>query len=144
MKNYNDLELTILSCLLQKSELMEEVKLEDKHFKKYHQLWVFMKAVYEKFGDFDISIMATVSKNKFKIMDYIELLIDKEPAPSRFNLYQDLLIELYNQSEKEKYIKERIYELATDLYVGNITNMQFKEKLKLIYQSAELIERKNK
>lgn len=144
MDAYSDLELTILSCLLQKAELMKELKLENKHFKKYKRLFIFMKAVYQKFGDFDIPIMATISKNKYRFMDYIELLIDKEPAPSRFNLYQDLLIELYNQSEKEKYIKEKIYELAIDFYIGKITSGQFKEKLKLIYQSAELIERKNK
>lgn len=144
MWEYNDLELTILSCLLQRPKLMKQLKLEDKHFKKYKKIFVFMKAVYQKFGNFDLTLMTTVSKNKYQIMDYIELLIDKEPAPSKFKQYQDLLIELYAQSKKEEYLKERIYELATNIYVGNVELKRFEEKLKMIYKTADLIEEGNK
>ena len=34
MNKYNDLELSILSCLLQKPSLMNEIRLEDKRFIK--------------------------------------------------------------------------------------------------------------
>ena len=46
MNKYNDLELSILSCLLQRPELMKNVILEDKHFKKHLNIWIFMKSVY--------------------------------------------------------------------------------------------------
>ena len=38
----NDLEKSILSCLLIKPELMEQLILEDKHFIKNQRMWQFM------------------------------------------------------------------------------------------------------
>ena len=143
MKKY-DLELSILSCLLQKPELMESVKLKDEHFQKYKKIWVFMKAVYKKFGDFDLTIMTSVSKNKYHIIEYIQMIIDVEPAPSKFETYQKQLIEEYSKDKNEEYIKNRIYELATDLYVGNIKLENFNTNLKMIYRSAELLKESEK
>ena len=74
MNKYNNLELSILSCLLQRSELMEQIKLEDKHFIKQKRLWLFMKSFYKKFGNFDLTLMTTVAKNKYIMMDYIMLI----------------------------------------------------------------------
>lgn len=137
MKKYNELELSILSCLLQRPELMKEIKLEDKHFIKYKKLWLYMKSFYEKFGDFDLVLMTSVSKDKYRIIEYIEMLIDLEPAPSNFEKYQDLLIEQYEQKKKEVFLKERIFKLATDLYVGNIDIEKFKNKLRGSFFTAD-------
>lgn len=131
--NYIDLEISILSCLLQKPELMEDTILEDKYFTKHKKIWLFMKAFYKRFNNFDITLMLSISKNKYRISEYICWLSEQEPAPSLFKQYEQQLIDLYNESEKEKLIINKIYELSNDLYVRNININEFKNKLEKIY-----------
>lgn len=137
--NYYNLELSILSCLLQKPELMKKLMLDDKYFIKYKKLWYFMKSVYNKFGTFDCELMVSISNDKYRIMDYIMLLIDKEPAPSNFEKYQHQLIELYSQTKKEKYIIDEIYKLANELYVRNITLNDFNLEYQKIIRNDEIL-----
>ena len=68
MNKYNDLELSILSCLLQKPSLMNEVILEDKHFIKHQKIWLFMKAFYNRYKTFDIQLMYSICKDKWQIV----------------------------------------------------------------------------
>ena len=142
MNEYTDLELCILSCLLQKPELMDKVILDDKYFIKHKKIWLFMKAFYNKFHNFDLVLMATICKEKYTIVEYIGYLLDKEPAPSRFNEYQKQLIDLYEENKKEKWIIEKIYSLSNDLYVRRITSNEFKIKLDDIYKNADEIFKK--
>ena len=65
----DDLEFSILSCLLIKPELMENVILEDKHFKRTQRMWQFMKSFYKKFKTFDINLMYSICKDKWQIVD---------------------------------------------------------------------------
>ena len=139
MNKYNDLELCILSCLLQRPELMGQVTLEDKHFIKQKKIWLFMKSFYNKFHNFDLVLMTSICKDKYRIVEYISWLIDKEPAPSRFNEYQKQLIDLYNETKKEKWIIEEVYKAANDLFVRNITLTQFNERITEIYKNADEI-----
>lgn len=139
MNEYTDLESCILSCLLQKPELMDKVILDDKYFIKHKKIWLFMKAFYNKFHNFDLVLMATICKEKYTIVEYIGYLLDKEPTPSRFNEYQKQLIDLYEENKKEKWIIEKIYSLANDLYVRSITSNEFKIKLDDIYKNADEI-----
>ena len=126
MDKYKDLEINILSCLLQRPELMDKVILEDKHFIKHNRFWKFLKAFYKKFGTFDLVLMYQVVKNKYDYIRYVEWLIEVEPAPSRFELYQKQLIELYEQNQKEKILIDKIYDLSVELYTKNITINEFK------------------
>ena len=142
MQQYYDLEISILSCLLQKPKLMEELKLEDKHFIKYKKIWQFMKSFYKKFENFDLTLMFSVCKNKYHLMTYIEFIVKSEPRMSLFNDYQDRLIELFNQNQKEKWIINKIYELSNDLYVNLINLEEFNLKLSEIYKSANEIFKK--
>ena len=137
MNKYNDLEISILSCILQKPSLMEDTILEDKYFIKHKTLWLFMKAFYKKFKKFDITLMCSVCKNEYKLMDYIIWLLDVEPAPSIFKHYEQQLIDLYNESKKERWIINKIYSLANDLYVKSITISEFNDKLNQIYVNAD-------
>jgi len=98
-----------------------------------------MKAVYKKFEDFDISSMVAISKNKYRIMEYIIWLIDQEPCISKFKIYEQQLIYEYNESKKNKYIIDKIFELANDLYVRNITIEDFNKKLAELHKNAEEI-----
>lgn len=136
MNKYYDLEISILSCLLQKPKLMEKVILCDNHFIKHKKMWLFMKSFYKKFQNFDLALMYSVCKNKYHLMSYIEMLLDAEPSPSLFDTYQQQLIDLYNQTKKEKYLKEKIYSLANDLYIGNLNLEEFETILIETYDNA--------
>ena len=136
MNKYNDLELSILSCLLLKPDLMNEIILEDKYFVKYQKIWQFMKAFYKKFGNFDLTLMISICKDKYRIIEYIKWLLDKEPAPSLFYNYQKQIMDLYDENKKDKWIIEKVYELANDLYVRNITTDEFEKNVSKIYKEA--------
>ena len=137
--NYVDLEISILSCLLQRPELMENIILEDKYFIKHKKIWLFMKAFYKRFKNFDITLMMSISKNKYRMSEYICWLVEQEPAPSLFKQYEKQLIDLYNETKKEKWIIEKAYELSNDLYVRNIKVDEYIDKIKQIYNNAEEI-----
>ena len=72
-------------------------------------------------------------------MMYIKDVVEKEPLPNKFDMYQDLLLELYNESKEEKYLREKTYSLATDLYMKNITSKEFKERIDSLYTHAKEI-----
>ena len=139
MNKCNDLELTILSCLLQKPELMNNLIVEDKHFQKRKKIWLFMKSFYNKFGNFDLSLMYSVCKNKYRIIEYILWILEKDAYTSRFEEYQKQLIEMCEETKKEKYISEKIFEAANDLYVKKISLNEFENELKKIYEKANKI-----
>lgn len=139
MNRYNDLELSILSCIVQKPELMEQVILDDKYFVKHKKIWLFLKSFYNKFHNFDLTLMYSICKDKYRIVEYIIWLMEKEPHLFLFNEYQKQLMELYDELEKEKYIIEKIYSLANDLYVRNINSDEFKIKLDDIYKNTDEI-----
>lgn len=138
----DDLEFEILSCLLLKPELMEKVILEDKHFVRTQRMWQFMKTFYKKFGTFDINLMYSVCKDKWQIVEYMSMLLDFEPVINNFELYQKQLLELYEENKKDKYIIEKVYELANSLLVRNISTSDFKNKVNEIYSQADEIFKK--
>lgn len=141
MKQYKDLEMTILSCLLIKPKLMEEIIVEDKHFIKHKSLWMFMKSFYKKFGNFDLTLMYSVAKNKYEYESYLNWMIDTFDGLNIYNFqnYQKQLIELFEEMKKDKWIIEEVYKVANDLFVRNITTSDFKEKVDNIYTSANEI-----
>ncbi len=139
MSNYADLEISVLSLLLQKPDLMEKTKLEDKYFIKHKKIWLFLKEFYKRFGNFDLTLMMAISKNKYKMMEYIVWLVDQEASPSLFKVYEQQLIDEYNQCKKNKYVIEKVFELANSLYVGNITLTDFNKDLSKLYKNANEI-----
>ncbi len=142
MNKYNDLECSILSCLLIKPDLMNQLILEDKHFIGYQRVWKFMQAFYKKFGNFDITLMASVCSNQKKLIGYIKDLLECEPTCLNFNVYQQQLIDLYNEEEKDKWIIKRAYEITCDLWVRNITTSEYKNKIEELYVKANEIFKK--
>lgn len=136
--------MSILSCLIQKPDLMEQLILEDKHFIKHKRLWQFLKEFYKKFNNFDLTLICSVSKNRYEMIDYIIMLIDVEPTVSLFMTYQEQLINLYNEEKKERYKIEKIYELANSLLVRNITTKEFSIKANEIYKNANEIFKEDK
>lgn len=132
MININDdLELSIISCLLLKPELFNELIVKDEHFVKHQRIWKFIKAVYDKFGTLDISLMYSVcsTRSQYKLVLYIQELLDYEPAPSNFMKYQERLIEQFNESKKEQQIINQIYDLSNELFTRQITLGDFIKKI---------------
>lgn len=139
MEKYNNLELAVLSCLVQRADLMKDTKLETKHFKKHYKIWNFLKAFYDKFGNFDLTLMMAVSKNKYRMIEYIMWLLDKEPAPSLFKVYEEQLLKEFDGLEKQNWIKDKCYELANDFYVGALSSEDFKKQVDEVYKKANEI-----
>lgn len=139
MNKYEDLEMSIISCFLQQPELVKKIYGKEDYFIKHKKLILFLKAVYNKFGCFDINLMCNVCKNEHKLMDYIEWLIQLEPIPNHIDLYINELEQLKIESKKDKWIREKIYYYASELYVKNITIDEFNNKIEEIYKKSENI-----
>jgi len=139
MNKYNDLEVSILSILLQKPELMDKLIIDDKYFIKQKKMWLFMKDFYRIFGNFDLNLMFSVCKNKYHLMSYIEQLILSEPCVSLFEEYQKQLIKEYDELKKDKWVREKVYELANDYYMMDLSLEEFKKEIIKTEQKAEEI-----
>jgi hypothetical protein len=130
--DYFDIEKSILSCVLQKPELMDRCTLENKHFKKNAKLFIYLKTMYERFGNLDITLMASVTTDKGKVFKNIMPLLDLEPSPNLFDKYQEVILQLYQQQQQEKEDVVKIYELTNKLTAGIITVEEFKKEIEKI------------
>ena len=139
MNKYNDLEMSILSCLLLEPKLMNELIIDEKYFIKHYKLFIFMKEFYKRFGNFDITLMCSINKNRYEMMEYIIMLIDIEVTTKNFKQYQEQLIALYNEKKKEQWKIEQIYSLANSLLVRNINTNEFRSKVTEVYNNADEI-----
>lgn len=136
-RKIENLEMTIMSCLLQKPELMQNPRLTDDLFQNQQKLWQFMKAVYKKFGCFDLNLMYNNVRNKYNYIGMITELIDIEPVPSNIEYYIDELIRTKNEDETERHRANAIFSLAHDLIQRNITSKEFKEKVDKMFQEEK-------
>ena len=141
-ETYGEMEESILACILIDPTLIEKLRVDERHFKKFDYILTFFKSFYEKYNNLDISIMFTIVKNssEMTLMDAITYLLDIFVLPSHFEEYQDRLIDIYKKSKKEEWLRKKIYEKATKLYVGKITVKQFNNEIKRLYEQAEKIE----
>ena len=129
---YGDLEETILACLLIEPELIKELKVEEKHFKKFNYVLTFFKEFYKKYKCLDISMMLSILKGtrQVQMLDVITYLTTIFVVPTRFIKYQDRLLDRYSRDKKEQWLSEKIYEKATRLYMGGMTLQEFYKELK--------------
>lgn len=139
MYNYGELELLILSCIWIEPKLLDITKLEEKHFINNKKIFLFFKSFYKKFGFFDNELACRNASDRYKYNEYIKILSNLEPTISNFKKYESLLLELYDESKEEKWLREKIFALANDLYMKNINSKQFKEQLDVLYSKAKEI-----
>ena len=137
MNKNKDLEISILCCMLLKPELIETTRLEDKHFQNTQRIWQFMKAFYKKFKCFDIELMASSCKDNFRMMNYINVILESEATWHHFKEYEQKLIDDFETSKKEKWIIHEIFKFANELYVGNMTINKFKEHVEELCKGDE-------
>lgn len=138
---YKDLEINILSCLVQKPKLMNKIFITDDDFKYHKRFWLFMKSFYKKFGTFDLVLMNDICKNSYKFVAYIEQLTDATLLlnDEQFIDYQNALLELQKENKKDEWIIDKCFKLANDLYVKNISVQDFKLLVNKVYEQAEEI-----
>ena len=136
-RKLDNLEKTILSCLLNNSKLMESPRLTDDLFQNQQKVWQFMKAVYKKFGCFDLNLMYNNVRNKYNYIGMITELMDIEPVPSNIEYYIDELIRMKNEDEMERHRANAIFSLAHDLIQRNITSKEFKEKVDKMFEEEK-------
>ena len=134
---YDDLEMTVLCCLFLHPEFMESTILEEKHFKTKSAVWIYMKSFYERFKTFDLALMLSMSKQKNSILKTIMALMDYDPIGSHFKLYEQRLVEKYDESEKENWIREKTFEVTTDYYFKKITKKEYEDALIGINKTAD-------
>lgn len=114
------LEESILSCLLQKPELMNKLIVDEADFNDYPKQFKFFQNFYERFGCLDLVLMVNKIRpsDRHKIIDVFDKLIDFEPSPSCFRLYQEALLEYNKENHKkilENKMKEQILQTIVEL-----------------------------
>lgn len=127
---YNDLELGLLSCLIIHPEYMETTVLEEKYFKKYKNIWIYLKSFYDKFKTFDLTLMCSFSKNRDKTLNMVMGLMDCEVVCYNFKKYEQRLIDMYNQSKTDEAKIQRYYELASNVLFGNIDLATYEKEIR--------------
>ena len=139
MNEYYGLEVSVLSCLILKPNLMNDLILEDKHFIKYQRIWQYMKSFYKKYGTFDLQLMFALCKDKYSLIDYIKILVLNDVDVDNFNLYQQALLDEFNENKKERWIKNKIFVLTNELINQNISLKDFDLKYKKLYEDVNLL-----
>jgi len=136
---YGDIEETILACLLIEPKLVEKLRVNEEHFTKFEYVLTFFKRFYQKYHTLDITTMLSLLKgsNELRMMEIITYLVEVFALPTQFETYQDRLIERYGISKRDKWLSKKIYEKATDLYVGTISLDEFYKELKKITNYAK-------
>lgn len=136
-RKIDDLEMTVLSCLLCNPENMKDPRLKDELFVNHQKEWQFMKAVYKKFGCFDLALMYNNVRNRYNYMGFIIQLLDIEVIGGNFTHYIDELIHIKHQDEIERYRANIIFSMAHDLIEHNITCEEFKQKIDKLFEENE-------
>ena len=125
-KSYEIIERAILESIIVDSNLMKELKLEDKHFKNHKRLWLFVKECYKRNGFIDVPSMARICPNAADMIDYVADIISTGTKTARFEEYQQFIIDLYDDFE----VIEKIYALSKKLYIRDIKLDDFKKEIK--------------
>ncbi len=128
MKQY-DVENNLISCILQKPSLINEMFIDLNCFRSdlNKRMIMFFKDFYNKNKNLDVSLMVEGMKTeeqKNKFINYYVEMIDITPSPSLFYEYQQKMIDIYKDSlikqEIGKYIKKNI---ELDELVENINSI---------------------
>ncbi len=128
MKQY-DVENNLISCILQKPSLINEMFIDLSCFRSdlNKRMIMFFKDFYNKNKNLDISLMVEEMKTeeqKNRFINYYVEMIDITPSPSLFYEYQQKMIDIYKDNlikqEIGRYIKKNI---ELDELVESINNI---------------------
>ena len=134
-----NMELNIMCCLLMRPELMEEMEIGDEEFRNYKRLWKFLKAFYNRFRNFDIELMASVCNDKYQIVEYAQMILERQASTTNFKKYQKMLVEFNHKEKLETFFTDKIFEYAFELSVGTINSDEFTDKTNELYEKIQAI-----
>lgn len=130
-----------MACLFINPDLVKTLIVKEQHFRKYGYLLTFVKEVYKSRGTLDLALLDDyVNKKTSGLSILIDIVSNTFVIPNNFRLYENELIRLHNQEKKEKYLREKIYEEATKLYLGNISSKIFYKKIQELKERVDKIE----
>ena len=134
-----NMELNIMCCVLLRPELMDEIEIEDREFKNYKRLWKFLKTFYNKFKNFDIELMTTVCNDKYQIIEYVQMILERQASTVNFKKYQQALLDLNHKNKLDIYFADKMYEYIFELSVGNISIDDFVDKVNELYEKVQTL-----
>lgn len=128
MKQY-DLEECVISCILQKADLIKELFVDLKCFLNptNKQMILFLRKIYQEYKKFDVTLMVNKFSDKKKswFVEYYLRLYDLVASPSLYYEYQQELLnqhrDLEIKNEIQKYESNKIK--MNDL-INNINAIQ--------------------
>ena len=136
-----EIEQYILSCILQKPKLINELFVDINCFSdEYHRRLInFLKRAYERYKAFDVAILTSHLKDKeeqSKFTLYFVELLNLLPTTSMFYEYQQLLIDY----RKDNLIRKEIENFEKK----NITSDVLIERINTINSDSMIIKQSNK
>ena len=154
MKKY-DLENAIISCIVQKPQLLDELYVSDTVFLNQlnKSMLNFFKKEYGKYKNLDLLIMVNDlpdEKQQNMLIDYYTKMSLIEPSPSNFYEYQDKLVSKYRNLQIKNQISqfvdnkfdletliEKINTINNELLVENRANKISPETMKFMIRSRD-------
>lgn len=140
MKQY-DLESAIISCILQKNSLIDELFVELECFKNSRNRWLilFFKDCYKEYKKLDLTLMAqkfSSDEEAEKFITKIVELYNTIPSPAVFYEYQQKLIDRH----KDDLIKSEISKYSN----GRLELDELVESINKISNEVMVIKKQNK
>lgn len=126
----HDLEDNIISCILQKNELINELYVDDIVFQNpiNNQMVKFFKKFYQENKTLDLTLMLNKisnAKSQSKLMKYVMNVMLLVPTTSLFYEYQDQLQEKYKAKVIESLIDNyKIQKITKDELIEKIIDIQ--------------------
>ena len=139
--NQFNIEQYILSCIIIKPNLINELYVDINCFKDDYHKWLikFLEKAYEKFKQFDPIVLTKAIKNddsKSKFISYFLELQELTALPSSFYEYQQMLVDC----NKENLIKNEIKLFEKK----KITGDELYENMTTIINNSMIIQQENK
>ena len=136
-----DIEQYILSCIIIKPNLINELYVDINCFDNEYHKWllVFLKKAYDKFKQFDPVVLTNAIKSeeaRSKFISYFMELQELVAVPSSFYEYQQMLVDC----KKENLIKGQIKSFEDK----NITSDELYENMTTIINDSMIIQQENK
>lgn len=130
---YNDqtsMERAIISCLLTKPELTEQLTIKPQQFAKHRGLLLFLQNFYKQFGNYDLTLMSVVAVNKAQFVDEVtDIITNILPITANFVAYQEQLIKLQEFEQQEKRNINAIIDLTVQLKARIISVEEFRKEV---------------
>ena len=160
MSEFNkDLELSIISCILQKPKLIDELYIETSMFRKdiNREMVIYLKNFYKKNKNLDFTLLYNSTSDvdfAGKLIDFCTNAITIEATTAHFNEYQEKFIIKYKENKIRELInsyvidkKINIDELIKQINQVNDSTLEIKssskvtaeEMISMIHQPDNLI-----